>query len=64
MPSQQKIIYKLAKQEGISREEIARRLNISPNTVRNHLAAAVEYLRARLKTEASSIIWAVICIHL
>lgn len=64
LPPQQKIIYKLAKQEGISREEIARRLNISPNTVRNHLAAAVEYLRVCLKKETSVIIWAVIWMHI
>lgn len=49
LPPQQKLIYKLAKQEGISREKIANQLNLSPNTVRNHLAAAVEYLRISLK---------------
>lgn len=63
MPPQQKIIYKLAKQDGISREEIARRLNISPNTVRNHLAAAVEYLRTYLRKETSAIIWVLIWMH-
>lgn len=60
LPPQQRIIYKLAKQEGISREEIARQLSISPNTVRNHLAAAVEQLRTCLKKETSIMIWAAI----
>ena len=64
LPPQQKIIYKLAKQEGMSREEIARQLNLSPNTVRNHLAAAVVHLRNSLKKNASAIIWAVIWMHL
>ncbi len=64
LPPQQKLIYKLAKQEGRSREEIARRLNISPNTVKNHLAAAVEYLRVYLKKEVSAIIWAAIWMNL
>ncbi|HRE51047.1 MAG TPA: sigma-70 family RNA polymerase sigma factor [Flavitalea sp.] len=64
LPPQQRIIYKLAKQEGVSREEIAKRLNISPNTVRNHLAAAVAYLRAYLKKETSAIIWALIWMNL
>jgi len=64
LPPQQKLIYKLAKQEGISREEIARKLNISPNTVRNHLASAVDYLRAYFKKSESAIIWAVILMHL
>jgi RNA polymerase sigma-70 factor (ECF subfamily) len=60
LPPQQRLIYKLAKQEGASREEIAKRLNISPNTVRNHLASAVDYLRAYFKKSESVIIWAVI----
>ena len=64
LPPQQKIIYKLAKQEGMSREEIARQLNISPNTVRNHLAAAVVHLRNSLKKNASALIWALIWMHL
>jgi RNA polymerase sigma-70 factor (ECF subfamily) len=64
LPPQQKIIYKLAKQEGMSREDIARQLNISPNTVRNHLAAAVVHLRNSLKKNASALIWAVIWMHL
>jgi RNA polymerase sigma-70 factor (ECF subfamily) len=64
MPPQQRLVYKLAKQEGWSREEIAERLNISPNTVRNHLAAAVEFLRSYFKKGASVIIWAAIWINL
>lgn len=60
LPPQQKMIYKLAKQEGVSREEIARRLHISPNSVRNHLAAAVENIRNSLKHPTSAIFW--VCI--
>jgi RNA polymerase sigma-70 factor (ECF subfamily) len=64
LPPQQRLIYKLAKQEGISREEIAKQLNISPNTVRNHLATAVNYLRTYLKRRESDIIWALILLCL
>lgn len=60
MPPRQRLIYKLAKQEGWSREEIARRLNISPNTVRNHLSAAIEFLRNYFRKNASIIIWTAI----
>jgi RNA polymerase sigma-70 factor (family 1) len=63
MPPQQRLVYKLAKQEGWSREEIAQGLNISPNTVRNHLAAAVQFLRSYFKKGASVIIWAVTWIN-
>ena len=57
LPPQQKIVYKLAKQEKMNRHEIARRLNISPNTVRNHLSSAVENLRSSIKREVSALIW-------
>jgi RNA polymerase sigma-70 factor (family 1) len=61
---QQRLIYKLSKQEGISREEIGTQLKISPNTVRNHLAAAVEHLRTYLKKSASASILLFTWIHL
>lgn len=59
LPSQQKTIYRLAKQDGMSRDEIAKELNISPNTVRNQLAAAVDSLRTWAKTNRSALGWAV-----
>lgn len=45
LPPQQQIILRLSKEESLSRDEIARRLNISPNTVRNHLYEAIKYIR-------------------
>lgn len=48
LPPQQQIVFKLSKQEGFSREDIARKLQISPNTVKNHLANAVKFVRAFL----------------
>ena len=59
LPPQQQLIYRLSKQEGLSREEIADKLNISPNTVRNHLSAAVEFIRTYLKKRSSALIWAI-----
>lgn len=60
LPPQQQLVYRLSKQEGLSREEIAVKLNISPNTVRNHLSAAVEFIVAYFKKGASVLVWAVI----
>ena len=48
LPPQQQLVFKLSKQDGLSREEIARQLHISPNTVRNHLADAIKFIRAFL----------------
>lgn len=59
LPPQQKLIYRLARQEGLSREQIALQLKISPNTVKNHLSAAMNYLRIYLKKSAPIIIWAI-----
>jgi RNA polymerase sigma-70 factor (ECF subfamily) len=60
---QQKLIYKLAKQEGLSREEIADKLNISPNTVKNHLGMAVEHLRRSFKRGVSAILCIAVWMH-
>ena len=57
MPAQQQLVYRLSKQEGLSREEIAQKLNISPNTVRNHLSASIEFIRLYFKKGASAIVW-------
>ena len=47
LPPRQQLVFKL-KQEGLSREEIARQLQISPNTVKNHLADALKFIKAFL----------------
>lgn len=49
LPSQQQVIFKLSKQQGLSRDEIAEQLQLSPNTVRNHLSCAVKTIRALLR---------------
>ena len=45
LPDQQRKVYQLSLQEGMSRKEVAEVLNISPNTVRNHLTRALQFLR-------------------
>lgn len=47
LPPRQQTIFRLSKQEDLSRNEIAKRLNISPNTVRNHLQEAVKFIRMK-----------------
>lgn len=53
LPQQQKIIYRLSHEEGLSRNEMADRLGIAPNTVRNHLAKALEMIRHKLQQSLS-----------
>lgn len=49
LPPRQQEVYKLSKQEGMSRLEIASQLHISPHSVRNHLQDAVKSIRHFLK---------------
>jgi len=52
LPDQQKLIYRLSREEGLSHQEIAERLNLSPNTVKNHMVKALQTLRNQLKNAA------------
>lgn len=49
MPPQRKRIFKMSRKEGLSNEEISRRLNINKRTVENHITAALADLRKILK---------------
>lgn len=55
LPPQRKHIFQLAKVEGLSHEAIAERLQISPNTVKNQMVAALQFIRHRLQHHISSV---------
>lgn len=42
---QRKMVYELSRQEGFTLEQIAERMDLSPNTTRNHLAEALKQIR-------------------
>lgn len=48
LPPQQKTIYRLSKEESLRQEEIARQLDISVSTVKNHLSRALKTIRETL----------------
>jgi RNA polymerase sigma-70 factor (family 1) len=56
LPEQQRTVYRLARLEGLSREEIAERLGISPNTVKNHLSSAIKTVKNYLDEHRAMII--------
>jgi RNA polymerase sigma-70 factor (family 1) len=60
LPSRQRIVYKLSRQQGLSRQEIASQLHISPHTVKNHLQQATRFISVYYKEGVSAFIWAVI----
>lgn len=46
---QRKKVFELRQNEGLSYTEIAETMNLSTNTVRNHLAASVDFIREHLR---------------
>ena len=54
---QQRLIFRLNRDQGLKNEEIARQLNISPNTVRTHMVTALRKIRLFLETHPASIIF-------
>lgn len=46
LPAQKKLIYQLSRHEELSHEEIAQKLNLSKNTVKNHIVEATKGIRA------------------
>jgi RNA polymerase sigma-70 factor (ECF subfamily) len=53
LPSQQKLVYRLAHRHGLSYREIASALGIARKTVENHMGRALRSLRSQLAEHAS-----------
>jgi RNA polymerase sigma-19 factor, ECF subfamily len=56
LPPQQKLVYTLSRQHGLSREEIAEQMNISAGTVKAHMGQALRSIRTYFKTHENSIL--------
>ena len=52
LPEQRQIIFRLSRLEGLSHQEIAERLHISPNTVKNQLVTALKAVRQFMNNAA------------
>ncbi|RNL55565.1 RNA polymerase sigma-70 factor [Pedobacter jejuensis] len=53
LPEQRRMIYHLSRNEGLTHEQIAERLNISRNTVKNQLVTALKSIRQFTEKRAS-----------
>lgn len=51
LPRQQQIVFRLSRFEGLSFEEIGERLNLSKNTVKNHLVVALKKLKSQFSSQ-------------
>ncbi|MGN7986090.1 RNA polymerase sigma factor [Pedobacter sp. 22226] len=54
LPSQQQLVFKMSRYEGLNYDEIAEQLNISRHTVKNHLIAALKTLRTHFNVSDMS----------
>ena len=46
LPSQQQRVFRLSREQGLNRDEIAEKLRLSPNTVKTHMSQALKNIRA------------------
>jgi len=51
LTTRQKQIFQLSRNEGLTHAEIAKKLNISVNTVKNHMVTALSFLKSKLDNE-------------
>jgi RNA polymerase sigma-70 factor (family 1) len=56
LPEQQKKVYILSRRLGMSAEEIAEQMNLSPKTVKNHLTEALRSLKQQLQNSPGAAI--------
>ncbi|OKS87472.1 RNA polymerase sigma factor [Mucilaginibacter polytrichastri] len=55
LSSQRRLVYELSRHEGLNHEEIAVQLNLSKNTVKNHIVSALKHIRSYLSENGISI---------
>jgi len=57
LPAQQKLIFRLSREEGLNHEQIANRLGIEKTTVKNHIVRALNSLRRILQLEKNNLLF-------
>jgi RNA polymerase sigma-70 factor (ECF subfamily) len=57
LPPQQQMVFRLSREQGLSHEEIARKMQISSLTVKSHLTKALRTLRTFLEKPSFSIMF-------
>jgi RNA polymerase sigma-70 factor (family 1) len=61
---QRRRVFELSRNENMPHKEIATHLNISVNTVENHISASLQFIRKRFKVYSDVVIVLIICLCL
>lgn len=56
LPPKRQTVFRLSRNEGLTNDEIANRMNIQKKTVENHLNLALKYLREKLQSHSLLVI--------
>ena len=64
LPAKRQIVFRLSKQEGLTYQQIADQLNISTNTVKEHLVQAVKFIREHVRKQSGLSLGILVLIHL
>ena len=56
LPSQQKAVYNLSRQQGLNSSEISKQMGIAEKTVKKHLTEALKFIRTQLQQSPGSAI--------
>lgn len=59
----QQVIYKMTREQGLSHDQVAKQLNLSPNTVKNHMVHSLKSIREYLRVHASPVVLALALLH-
>jgi RNA polymerase sigma-70 factor (ECF subfamily) len=62
LPPQQQLVFRLSREKNFSHSDIAKKLQLSKNTVNNHISTSLRFIRAYL-AHFMSLLFFFICLH-
>jgi RNA polymerase sigma-70 factor (ECF subfamily) len=57
LPPQQREAFRLSREADLSHDQIAARMNIAKNTVKNHIVSALNFIRQYIKEHDQALLW-------
>jgi RNA polymerase sigma-70 factor (ECF subfamily) len=64
LPPKRQAVFRLSRQEGLTHQQIASQLEISPNTVKEHMVQAVKFIKEHIRKRSGMSLGVLVLIHL